>query len=133
MRLGLGRRTVWIRTFDCNLVTMTLDNLIGTTILPLIPKKPIRSWLAELPNPVRDIAIRNFDAWYERNPELKVMRGSLPEALMCAFPWHRTKQGAEYWLGLYEELTGTVTTCISVPSTKPLIVKENKFGGFFEY
>jgi len=87
--------------------------------------KPIREWLEELPEPAKSLALRNFDVYFERHPEIKVMRTSLAESLSCAFPWHRTKQGTEYWLDLYTAYLENLIPRESTSSSNSLSTSEN--------
>ena len=105
----------------------------GTTVLATSSHRLISAWLSELPEAHRDSALKAWEAWRSRNPTIPQLRGSLGEALTCAFPWHKTRQGAEYWLEVYESVTGTITPCVSTPSSNSLTINANKFGGFFEY
>ena len=41
--------------------------------------KPIRAWLEELPEPAKSLALRNFDVYFERHPEIKILMKCKPE------------------------------------------------------
>jgi hypothetical protein len=61
--------------------------------------KTIFNWLTELKQPYRMKAIDNTgidNLIYERN--------SLHQAVLGAFDWHKSPEGAEYWLNLYNAI-----------------------------
>lgn len=60
-------------------------------------EKPIKEWLKELPEPIRELAIKRHE---EGRLENKFM-DSIYDALNGAFDWERTKEGDNFWYAWY--------------------------------
>jgi hypothetical protein len=95
--------------------------------------KHIADWLQELPDDSREIALLYFKVYHAKHPGIKPMRDSLGSALMAAFPWHKTKHGSEYWLNVYNQVTGTITPYVPSTSSNSLTVNTKKINDFFEF
>lgn len=93
----------------------------------------LREQLKQLPISVRELALRNYDAYSQRYAVPTHERESVGEALNAAFAWHRTKQGAAYWLDAYNEVMNL--TCALIPDVPVPHVHINaiKLDEFFEF
>lgn len=58
-----------------------------------MPKKPIKEWLQDLPEPARSQALHNM--WWE---DADTLQESLTAALYQAFNWSKSPEGYSYWL-----------------------------------
>ena len=118
---------------------LTVEDLMAlsdkATVLATASQWPLRDLLSQLPAEARDKALLYYDVYVARNPGIRARWGTPGEALMAAFPWYRTREGAAYWLDIYRQVTGTetITTSVSMPSSNSLTISNKKFGGFFEY
>jgi hypothetical protein len=96
-------------------------------------KRHINDWLQELPDESREMALLYFKVYHANNPGIKVMRDSVGDALMAAFPWHRTKHGSRYWLEVYTQVTKTLMPCVPSTYSNTLIHNNKKFNNFFDF
>lgn len=56
-------------------------------------KKKIETWLKELPDGYRELALEN----YKKAPSSKDKHTSLSNAIYWAFVWHKTPEGHAWW------------------------------------
>lgn len=114
---------------------LRVEDLIAATVPATASQWPARDLLSQLPAEVREKALRYFDVYSQRYPRAGRPRASVGEALNAAFPWHRTREGADYWLRVYNDVMGleTITPCVPEVSTNHLTVNTVKLNDFFEY
>jgi hypothetical protein len=63
----------------------------------------IYEWLQQLPEPIKDKAIRNL---YDENKDLR--RESLADAIYCAFVFEYTPEGHNYWVEIANQYLGFI-------------------------
>lgn len=77
--------------------------------------KTIREWLQELPDGIRERAIRNT-----KERRLGQQReGSLPRALKSAFNWYATEEKVGFWVGVYAKVMGYRDDWPPIPDAIP--------------
>ena len=61
--------------------------------------KTRKEWLEELPNPYKELALRNTPKY-----RLEEIEESLSESILGAFDWDKSSEGFKYWNNLWENL-----------------------------
>ena len=58
-------------------------------------EKPIKEWLKELPEPIRELAIKNTEGSHWKMQDVKLPR--LSGVLGSSFDWRLTEEGTDFW------------------------------------
>jgi hypothetical protein len=65
-------------------------------------EKTLRQWFEMFPEPYRTQAIENTIALIGET-QLEQTAQSAADAIECAFNWHESSQGANYWKNFYDQ------------------------------
>lgn len=93
-------------------------------------EKTVKEWLSELPEPYKARALANLCRPEANKRAAEMKRDSIAQALVVAFMWSVTPEGAEFWKAVYEYfMYGSPLPIIKRGGARPGAGPKRKPGG----